>query len=430
MKKEFIGYYTPTEEEINDSWANGTFSFDANSLLNLYRYTELTRKDFLGALKTLQSKLFLPHQAALEYHNNRLGVIEGIKNSYSDLYNIFKINFKNNLESELNKYRIHPAIKIESILKLHYEFLEKISVELDKEKKNHLDFKSDDKVLIELTDLFENAIGKEFSKQELKKIFDEGKERYLEKIPPGFKDLDKQKKGERYIYGDLIVWKELIEYTKREKRPIIFVTDDRKEDWWTIENGKTIRPREELIKEFFDLTGIRILIYKADNFLHYAKEKKYVPTLKENTIKEVKEIRVSDEKSYATLKDQFNFTTISPPKSIIDALNARQVISDYINDGFIAQQKTINEMIEGKNAVAKTVSDWINGGGIPQQRTVMGLNDESGINTQNADDRTSKDLGLSEISSNKPSLSNKDQNTDNNIPDQPPVRRKKASKKK
>ena len=73
------------------------------------------------------------------------------------------------------------------------------------------------------------------------------------------------------------------------------ITDDRKEDWWTIQEGKTIRPREELIKEFFDITGIRILIYNADIFLTLAKDKKILPKLKNETIEEVKNIRVSDE---------------------------------------------------------------------------------------------------------------------------------------
>ena len=75
IKKEFIGYYNPTEKEINDAWNKGTFAFDTNTLLNLYRYTELTRKDFLSALKTIKGKLFLPHQAALEFHSNRVSVI-------------------------------------------------------------------------------------------------------------------------------------------------------------------------------------------------------------------------------------------------------------------------------------------------------------------------------------------------------------------
>ncbi len=177
MKKEFIGFYDPTEKEINDAWSKGTFAFDTNTLLNLYRYTDLTRKDFLTALKTIKDKLFLPHQAALEFHSNRVGIIEGIGYSYSNLYKVFENNFEKNLESQINQFKKHPSIVIDNISKLHSEFLKKISTELEKQKKTHPDFKTKDEVLEQLTDLFENATGKEFSKDEMKKIFIEGKDR-------------------------------------------------------------------------------------------------------------------------------------------------------------------------------------------------------------------------------------------------------------
>ncbi|MFO0358824.1 MAG: PIN-like domain-containing protein [Sphingobacteriaceae bacterium] len=323
MKKEFIGYYNPSDKEISDAWNKGTFAFDANTLLNLYRYSENTRKDFLSALKAIKQKLFLPHQAALEFHSNRIGVIEGIGHSYDNLYKIFENNFEKNLEPQINQFKKHPVISIDQINKLHSEFLKKISSELEKQRKNHPDFKTKDEVLDQLTELFESATGKEFTKEELIKIYTEGKERYAEGIPPGYKDLEnKKKKGDRHVYGDLIIWKELIAYAKKEKKSLLLITDDRKEDWWNIENGKTIRPREELIKEFFDLTGIRILIYNADNFLYYAKEKKLVPKLKDETIKEVKEIRLSDENLNKFITSNIGRTT-------------GLTVQDYINSGGI-----------------------------------------------------------------------------------------------
>ncbi|MFO0435675.1 MAG: PIN-like domain-containing protein, partial [Sphingobacteriaceae bacterium] len=110
MKKEFIGYYNPSDKEISDAWNKGTFAFDANTLLNLYRYSENTRKDFLSALKAIKQKLFLPHQAALEFHSNRIGVIEGIGHSYDNLYKIFENNFEKNLEPQINQFKKHPVI--------------------------------------------------------------------------------------------------------------------------------------------------------------------------------------------------------------------------------------------------------------------------------------------------------------------------------
>lgn len=309
MKKEFIGFYNPTQEETDKSWNEGVFCFDANSILNLYRYSEETRNDFITALKSIKERIFLPYQAAFEFHNNRLGVISGTKSAYKKIEETYKENFEVQITKFLNGFKRHPALKLDSIQKLNDDFLTKISRELEKQEKTHPDFDSDDSILDSITELFENHIGEDASKAELIKIYDEGEKRYADKVPPGYMDLtDKKDKGKRNIYGDLIIWKELIEYTKKERKPIIFVTDDRKEDWWTIEKGKTIRPREELIKEFYDLTGIRILIYNADSFLHFAKEKNLISEIKEKSLQEIKDIRVSDEKTNSIIE----FKKLSP----------------------------------------------------------------------------------------------------------------------
>lgn len=296
MKEEFFGFYEPTEKEIDKSWNEGTFIFDANALLNLYRYSTSTRNDFISALNKLKDRVFMPYQVGHEFHSNRTIVIETLNNSYNSLLNGIKELFEKSIKSHLNQFKRHPSIDIDSINKLLDEFIKKLAGELEKQKKNHPDFLVTDNVLENLTDIYKNKVGKQFSKDDLKKIFSEGKDRYEQQIPPGYKDLEnKRKKGEQHIYGDLIIWKEIINYTIKEKKNVILVTDDRKEDWWTIDNGRTIRPREELIKEFFDLTKTRILIYNADNFLHYAKERKVVTKIKETSIKEVKEIRKTDE---------------------------------------------------------------------------------------------------------------------------------------
>ncbi|MBP6754736.1 MAG: DUF4935 domain-containing protein [Bacteroidia bacterium] len=296
MKKEFYGFYEPSLIEIDKSWNNGFFVFDANTLLNLYRYSDSTRKDFLMVITKLKEKLFMPYQVGYEYHSNRHNVIESIDKSYDTLLTSIKETCDKTITNTINQYLRHPSIHAENLKKTLDEFQKKIDSELEKQKNNHPDFKSKDEILLQLTELFENKVGKQFTSNELKKIYIEGKDRNEQQIPPGFKDLEtKRKKGDQHIYGDLIIWKEIIDLTKKEKKEIIFITDDRKEDWWTIENGKTIRPREELIKEFYDLTGVRILIYNADNFLHYAKERKLVSKIKEESISEVKEVRKSDE---------------------------------------------------------------------------------------------------------------------------------------
>jgi hypothetical protein len=291
MKKDFIGYYDLSDSELDQIWKDGIFSFDANTLLNLYRYSEETRTEFLKTLSALDKKLYLCHQAALEFHKNRKKVIEGTKQSYSELGKAITDNFDKHLLSQISRFKKHPTISIEKIKKLHEEFTKKVGQELDAQQKKHPDFKKNDTVLDQLTIIFDTCTGEKISKDELEKLCKEGEKRYADKIPPGYMDSDKKGADK---FGDLIIWLDLINYTKTGKKPLIFVTDDRKEDWWQAISQEQDRPHPELIKEFFDMTGIRLMIYNADQFLREAKDRGILPTLTENTINEVKDVRISE----------------------------------------------------------------------------------------------------------------------------------------
>ncbi|NIP39154.1 MAG: hypothetical protein GWO07_10890 [Candidatus Dadabacteria bacterium] len=56
MKKLFKGYYELTEEDFQILWDNATFIFDTNTLLNLYRYQEGTRKQLFKFLKNIKKE--------------------------------------------------------------------------------------------------------------------------------------------------------------------------------------------------------------------------------------------------------------------------------------------------------------------------------------------------------------------------------------
>ncbi|MGB3527210.1 MAG: PIN-like domain-containing protein [Flavobacteriales bacterium] len=315
MKKEFIGFYEPSKEEIDGAWESGIFAFDANALLNLYRYSDQTRKDFLLALLTIKDRLFLPHQAAFEFHSNRNSVIEATTNSYACIERVLVEIFENRIKPQIDNYRRHPSITVDKIYSLYFDFQRLVSEELDKQKRKQPNFRDSDSVLDKITESFtDSSIGREFSSDALKRIYVEGESRYQDKIPPGYMDQESKKKnGQRHIYGDLIIWKELIEFCKDKTRPFIFITDDRKEDWWRKENGRTIRPREDLIKEFHDLTGLRLLMYSSDSFLYIAKERNLLPKIKEKTIEEVKQIRKTDEtRSISSEQDIWNPSQYMP----------------------------------------------------------------------------------------------------------------------
>ncbi len=164
---------------------------------------------------------------------------------------------------------------------------------LEKQEESHPDYLKDDFILNEVTRLFNGRVGTDFSEEDLEKTYKEGEKRYSNQIPPGYCDAkNKKDKGNRSLYGDLIVWLQTISYSKEQKRNIIFVTDDHKPDWWDkVEGNHT--PRKELIKEFVNTTECGIIIYDSSRFLEYAKRNKELKISKK-TLNDVIKIKFDD----------------------------------------------------------------------------------------------------------------------------------------
>jgi hypothetical protein len=68
MKKLFPQYYS--EDITQPDWNSAIFAFDANVLLNLYGFSKQTTDGLIDGLDTIQEQIFLPYQAALEYHRH------------------------------------------------------------------------------------------------------------------------------------------------------------------------------------------------------------------------------------------------------------------------------------------------------------------------------------------------------------------------
>ena len=110
-------------------------------------------------------------------------------------------------------------------------------------------------------------VGEVMDDDRLNESYAKGKARYENLIPPGFADIYK---GSPECYGDYIAWEQLISISTTEKRGIILVIDDLKEDWWWIESGRTVGPRPELLSEFVSRSGQRIWLYSSEGFLRAA----------------------------------------------------------------------------------------------------------------------------------------------------------------
>jgi hypothetical protein len=302
MKDKFFGFYPPEEKEIEQIWQDSIIALDANTLLNLYRYTIKTREDFFKILTDFSDRLWLPFQVGYEFHSGRTNVIKTQEYSYDSLCKSLDEGLLN-IIGRIDNYKRHPFIKTDSLILQITEKFNKIKSDLVVQSKKHPEYLKTDQILPKITELFNGKIGEDYSETEYDQIYKEGEKRYELNIPPGFSDkANKKSMDKKNLYGDLILWKQLISYSKKNNKTIIFVTDDRKEDWWYKCKGETICPREELIKEFFNETGFRVMIYQADTFLRIANKRK--ETIKEKSINEVTEVRMEDERNY------FNFLNL------------------------------------------------------------------------------------------------------------------------
>jgi PIN like domain len=145
MRKSFPGYYRPSDAEFRKLWDSCLFVLDANVLLNLYRYSDETRKKLLDIMQQIRSRLWVPHQAALEYQRNRLEVISAQKEAYKQIGLLLEDTSKK-LETQLRTYKRHPLISAE---RLHSSINEVFIKQLDALKKvreKHPDFLNNDPV--------------------------------------------------------------------------------------------------------------------------------------------------------------------------------------------------------------------------------------------------------------------------------------------
>lgn len=274
MKKLFPEYYPLTKDEKIKIWKNGIFILDANALLDLYRYSESASQELLTILEKFKSKLWLPHQVALEFLKNRMKVIYEQKLAYEAVCGAIDTQSESFIRGiKGGMVTRHPFINKKEIIRKIKGYTEKTKRNIKKMEENHPQLDSDDTILKKIDKLFAKKVGKPYKTEKLKQIYLEGKRRYAQEIPPGFMDAikDQEDKSGKRKYGDLIIWKQTLDHAKKIKKPIVFITGEQKEDWWEIVKGRKIGPRFELIKEAKETAQVEFCIYSINQFIIFAK---------------------------------------------------------------------------------------------------------------------------------------------------------------
>ncbi|MGF7240682.1 hypothetical protein ABIC11_001095 [Pseudomonas oryzihabitans] len=328
MKNIFPGHFRPSEEEYATIWAEALIVPDTNVLLNMYRYSEKTSDEFISVLEGYSLSLWIPYRVAEEFFSRRTSVISGQVKRLNEIRDRAKL-----LHSDLNPGSQHPLV--DSDLAGRYsEIKDEIIAQLDRNATKQRALIHADSVLSRLAELFsDEKIGPAYEKNRLDEILKDGAVRYAEKIPPGYKDSGKaqssgqsnkqDKKSENAAgaegfsvsfvekcrpFGDLIIWMQLIDKAGDIKRPVIFITDDAKEDWWEKSSGLTVGPRPELVKEFLDKAGQKIVLYSPEQFLTIANKLRN-QNVTAAAISEVKEL--SEQAAEAEQFDRARITYIS-----------------------------------------------------------------------------------------------------------------------
>ncbi|WP_431917722.1 PIN-like domain-containing protein [Micromonospora wenchangensis] len=272
----FEGYRKVERPALDRVLQSGIIALDTNLLLDLYRYSKSAREQVFTALEAVPAALFMPAQVQKEFWRNRDQVIREVlvTNSVSGIREARK-----KASSELASWGTRTMS--ESDAKELQDLLESTFKQvIGRVEQGGSGLKlqaalrdvKDDPVLGRLAALFAGRVGRPFTSERLTELVAAGRQRYARKVPPGYMDADKPGQQEEGT-GDYLVWEQLIQRASAEGKDLLFVTRDRKEDWWRLDAAREpIGPRVELINEMADRAGVGFYMTVPEDFLEAASE--------------------------------------------------------------------------------------------------------------------------------------------------------------
>jgi hypothetical protein len=257
MRDLFREHHKLSPDELNVLWRDCEFALDTNVLLNIYRYADKTREDLFRVLRHLGPRVWVPYQVAKEFYANRIEVIGEQRGQYEQLSAGVSTALAKVTDGKFRKSGFLKVQELEAILK---PAVEQAIAFIDEQRKSHPDLIHDDPFLETLAEVIGGSVGREPSTEETQRDSTEAQARIERKQPPGYRD---EKKAAPERYGDVFIWFELLRRGEDRKRPIVFITDDDKEDWWLVVKGRgqKLGPRPELREEMRKRAGVEFYIY-------------------------------------------------------------------------------------------------------------------------------------------------------------------------
>ena len=255
MRETFLGYHRLTVPEIDRIWGDCVFALDTNVLLNIYRYESATRDDLFRVLRHLRGRVWVPFQVAQEFYANRVDVIREQSAKFDQLSKTVEAVLTSLNDGAFKKSGFLRVTEVDGLLQ---PAIANALQFIGQQRAAHPDLIKEDPYLETLVEIIAASLGKAPSADATKKGSGEAQGRIDRKQPPGYRD---EKKPAPDRYGDVFIWFELLQLAQDRKRPVVFVTDDDKDDWWQIVDGQKLGPRPELRQEMRKAAGVDFYIY-------------------------------------------------------------------------------------------------------------------------------------------------------------------------
>ncbi|MDF0479659.1 PIN-like domain-containing protein [Vagococcus sp. PNs007] len=306
----------------------------------------------MEALEKVKNNIYIPYLVALEFNFQKSSLKK------RKIKNIQK--YKDEVRSSLGKIKnmISPGELIdeseeeeftEEMLSLTDKFSEELMGLVDSKIKSVITEEESD-IYDRLINLIEGSIGEKYTQEWIDVVEKEGQERYSKKIPPGFDDSSKENEEDaiRYYdnikyqrkFGDLLIWKEIIDYTKignESGRKVIYVTNDgrskRKSDLLYKVNDLVVGPSIYLMNE---------LCRESDKQLYIVSNLRFIQLVNDLSETEVDKLKTSSETLY---RIKFPSDYMEQAIKDIEELNKRDdgFVHRINDEGYLERKQIIDE---------------------------------------------------------------------------------------
>lgn len=191
-------------------------------------------------------QIFLPAQAVREYLDNRSKKLTDISET-----------LQRKSDQSFNYVGMHPLLEsleeYKAVLEQEIELKKSIKAYQDNIRKTLNAVQAwgwDDPVSKMYHEVLSTRILDD-DNLDIEKISKDLEKRNKLKIPPGYKDQNK----DQNTAGDVLIWHEILEFAAKKNQHVIFISGDNKPDWWHISGKKPLYPRFELVDEFREKTS-------------------------------------------------------------------------------------------------------------------------------------------------------------------------------